>query len=395
MDIKLCAEKISSLVDEYTPAMFTMLEDVVNLDSGSHDVNDVNALGDYLSGRLKELGGEVLRHRPDRPVGDPISGVFLPPGAAGDARRLLLVGHRDTVFPAGTAARRPFSRDAENCYGPGVLDQKGGNVAGFFAVKALLAMSDLTPCPPLEIIYTTDEEIGSSGSGPYVIERCKNAKAAFFLEPARAGGELVLARDGGALFRIDVYGKGAHAGNSFQEGRSAVNALAAITLECAALSDDPAGYNVNFGLTGGGSGAIIVPEQAWAEVWCRFSTMDQIEMLLGKIRQVLAGHNRDGIRVEMGEVITFMPFRESADNDRLFELTREAGRAFGLELKGVATGGAADAGLTAVNGVPTLDGLGPVGGNMHVDEEYLVSASLPERTKVLALAMLLADRAFK
>lgn len=395
MDIKLCADKISSLVEGYAPDMFAMLEDMVNMDSGSHDVDDVNALGDYLSGRLAKLGGKVLRYHPDRKAGDPLSGIFLPAGAAGDARRLLLVGHRDTVFPAGTAARRPFSRDAENCYGPGVLDQKGGNVAGFFAIKTLLAMSDLVPCPPVEIIYTTDEEIGSSGSGPYVIERCKNARAAFFLEPARAGGELVLARDGGSLFRIEVTGKGAHAGNSFREGKSAVNALAAITLECSALSDDPAGYNVNFGLTGGGSGAIIVPEQAWAEVWCRFSTMDQIEMLLGKIRKILESHNRDGIGVEMGEVITFLPFRESADNDRLFALTQEAGRAFGLELEGVATGGAADAGLTAANGVPTLDGLGPVGGNMHVDEEYLVSASLPERTKVLALAMLLADQAFK
>ncbi|MDR1126372.1 MAG: M20 family metallopeptidase [Deltaproteobacteria bacterium] len=395
MDIKLCAERISSLVDEFTPEMFSMLKEAVNMDSGSHDVEDVNALGEYLSRRLKELGGEVLRHHPDRAVGDPLSGIFLPEGAARDVRRLLLVGHRDTVFPAGTVARRPFSRDAANCYGPGVLDQKGGNVAGFFAIKTLLAMQELTPCPPVEIIYTTDEEIGSSGSGPYVTERCKNAKAAFFLEPARVGGELVLARDGGSLFRINVYGKGAHAGNSFQEGVSAVNALAAITLECSALSNDPAGYNVNFGLVGGGSGSIVVPEQAWAEVWCRYSTLEQIEMLLGQIRKILDSHNRNGIRVEMGEVITYQPFRESADNDRLFEITREAGRAFGLELKGIATGGAADAGLTAVQGVPTLDGLGPIGGNMHVDEEYLVSASLPERTKVLALAMLLADRAFK
>ena len=393
MPIDDYAKMISTLVDADVRDMFSMLETMVNMDSGSADVDDVNALGDYLVDRLAALGATIQRF-PQKNAGFPLAGTFLPPDAGPETRRILLVGHRDTVFPSGTAATRPFSQNGQNSYGPGVSDMKGGIVAGYFALKTLLALQDKTGPLPLEALFTSDEEIGSAASGPVIVERCRTAKAAFFLEPARPNGALVIGRDGGDLFRIDVRGKAAHAGNNFPDGISAVNALASVVTAFAALSDDPGGMNVNVGIIGGGSGAIIVPDHAWALVSTRFSTIEQRAFLLDHIRTIVRDNNGNGISIAMSDPVGFLPFRENEDNKAMFALVREAGGVFDLDLAGVTTGSGADAGLASSNGVPTICGMGPIGGNLHTDKEFMVSASLPERTKVLALSILLASRRF-
>ncbi|MCC8193020.1 MAG: M20 family metallopeptidase [Deltaproteobacteria bacterium] len=387
------AEKIAAAVDERRDAMFSLLEDMVNRDSGSNDSDDVNRLGDHLASCIAAMGGKTERFARDGGA-ITLSGTWLPPGAARDARRVLLVGHRDTVFPAGTAAARPFRRDETRAYGPGVADMKGGIVAGLFAIQALRAIEDIAGPIPVEILLTSDEETGSAVSGPVIAERCKTAKTAFFLEPARANGAVVTGRDGGDLLRIDVHGKAAHAGNSFADGVSAVTGLAAVIADFATLSNDKEGYSVNVGLIGGGSGAIIVADHAWGEVYTRFSTMEQRAYLLDAMHGIVLGYNRDGLRATLSEPVGFLPFVSNKENAALFSLVREAGGAFGLELEGVTTRGAADAGIATTSGVPTICGMGPVGGNLHTDEEFMVSESLPERAKVLALAVAMASKRF-
>ena len=386
-------EKISAFMAAQTPAMEAMLEAFVNQDSGSYDRGDVDALGDLLARELIAMGCAVMRH-PAANAGYPLSGVCLPEGADPEVRRILLVGHRDTVFPAGTAATRPFTRDAGRFYGPGVADMKGGIVAGLFAMKAVLALREEIGPMPMEIVLTSDEEIGSSVSAPVVRERCKTAKAAFFLEPARANGAVVIGRDGGDLFRLDVYGKASHAGISFAEGVSAVNALARVITDIAALSDDAAGYSVNIGVIGGGSGAISVPAHAWGLGYTRYETMAQREFLLENIRRIVSQHSKGGIRIALEGPVGFLPFRANEANAAMFSTVQEAGAAFGLVLEGVVTRGAADAGLAAESGVPTICGMGPIGGNLHTEGEYLEAASLTERARVLALSMVLAAERF-
>jgi glutamate carboxypeptidase len=376
-------------MDREAPAMEAMLEELVNRDSGSYDIEEVNALGDFLAGELASMGCAVTRYR-QHGAAYPVAGRYVPEGVEADARSILLVGHRDTVFPAGTAKTRPFSRDGSRFYGPGVADMKGGIVAGLFAMKAVIAMQEQTGPVPMEIVLTSDEEIGSSVSGPVLLERCKTAKAAFFLEPARANGAVVTARDGSDIFRVDVYGKAAHAGISFSEGISAVNCLAGIIAALAALSNDANGFSVNIGLVGGGSGAAIVPDHAWCMGSTRYASMEQRRYLLERFNTIVESHNRDGLRVALDCSAGYLPLPVNAANAGMFALVREAGSHFGLALEGVHTKGSGDAGLASAQGVPTICGMGPIGGNLHTDEEYLEAASLPERAKVLALSIALA-----
>ncbi len=391
MDVNMLREKLDHYVDSRKAEMFAMLETMVNQDSGSFDIADVNALGDFIASQLEDLGCAVTKHYRQN-AGYPLTA--LTPGTDPEARRVLLLGHRDTVFPTGTAAARPFRNEGEICRGPGVADMKAGIACAVFAIKAILALHDSVGDVPLEIAVSSDEEIGSVVSAPVLAEKSKYAKVAFSFEPARPGRAVVTSRDGGALFEIEVFGKAAHAGNNFLDGVSAINALAAITLELAALSDDPGGMNANVGVFTGGSGAIIVPEYARAKVYMRFSTLDQQNYLIGKTREIVKNANAGGIRAVMSEPGCFLPFRKSPDNTRLFSLVREAGEALGLEIQGVDTRGPADSGITASAGVPTICGMGPIGANLHTDEEYMVTSSLPEHAKLLALSAMLASERF-
>jgi glutamate carboxypeptidase len=386
-------EKISSFIDAQTPAMFAMLETVVSMESGSYDVEDVNALGEYMAKEFTSLGCAIRRY-PAQNAGFPLLGTLLPQKANADARRILLLGHRDTVFPSGTIRARPFTRDDVHCYGPCVADMKGGIVAGFFAMKTLLALKETVGSLPVEMLLTSDEEIGSGASTPAIIDRCGTAGVCFCLEPARANGNVVTGRDGAGLFTIDVYGKSSHAGISFSEGISAINGLASVIVGISSLSDDERDMTVNVGLIKGGSGGFIVPDYASATVSLRFATLELRDRLVRQIQEIIAGHNRGGLRVQMSEPLCYLPLRASDDNNALFDMVREAGTAFAVTIGGVTTRGSADSGLTSSHGVPTICGMGPVGGNLHTDEEYLVSATLPERTKVLALTMIAAEKRF-
>lgn len=378
---------IESAIDNETPEMLSVLEAFVNQDSGSYDTGDVNAMGDRMAAILSGFGCTIIRH-PGATAGCPLS--FFAPGTDPDGERILLIGHRDTVFPAGTAAKRPFRNDGARCHGPGVADQKGGLVAGIFAIKTLLALRDTVGHIPLEFFVSSDEEIGSGASAPALAQRCRNAKAVFSLEPARPGHAVVTSRDGGDLVTLHVHGKAAHAGNNFLDGASAINALAGITLELSRYSDDPAGLNVNFGVVSGGSGAIIVPDYASAKVYMRFSTLEQQTFLREKTREVVGKFNSGNIRVEMDGPVGFLPFRKSAAGAALYDLVKEAGAMLGMQINSVDTRGPADSGVTASAGIPTICGMGPVGGFLHTDEEYMETDSLASHAKLVALSVAIA-----
>lgn len=385
-------EKISRFIDENANEMERFLQRIVDHDSGSSDIEDVNSLGDILAAEFEHMGGKI--HRYYTPIaGYVLTASFLSSSTQDESGRILLIGHRDTVFPAGTATKRPYRRDGVRCYGPGVADMKGGLVAGLFALKAILSLEN-SILPPIDFCISSDEEVGSATSAPVIAARSQSAIAAFSLEPARANGAVVTGRDGGDLFDITVYGKAAHAANAFQDGVSAICPLASIIQELSALSDDPAGMNVNVGVIDGGLGAIIVPDRAHAKVSSRFSSLDQQQWLREKIQEIVSHHNRDGIQVKLSPFRGFLPFQQNEQNTLMFRLVQKAGESFGITINGTTTGSPADSGITSSAGVPTICGMGPVGGGLHTDEEYIELPSLYERTKILAVSILMAAQKF-
>ncbi len=223
----MALDMISTWLADQKSEMIALLEQVVNIDSGSHDKAGVDAVGAVFAAFFETHGIEIeWDQRTER-------GNLLRTRRSGEAP-VVLLGHRDTVFKQGEAARRPFTIRDNRAFGPGVADMKGGLVVNAF-VKVALAKAKLSV--PVDCLMTSDEEIGSSHSRSAIEETATTARAVFNSEPGRASGNVVSGRKGGIFMHLSVEGVPAHAGINFDVGRSAVHALAAKVTELAALSD--------------------------------------------------------------------------------------------------------------------------------------------------------------
>src|SRR5262245_13202432 len=226
-------------------AMLTLLETLVNTDGGSYDKAGVDQAGVHIRGYLDSQGiaSEVT---PDDKFGDAISATV----GHGGNRPVLLMGHRDTVFPKGEPTRRPFRIDGDRAYGPGVADMKSGLVMNCFVLAAIKKFGGAPA--PVQALFTGDEEIGSPFSRPVIERHAAGARAVFNSEPGRPSGAVVTGRKGGLFMRFHITGKAAHSGANFAVGISAINELAHKTLALSALTDEPKGITLNVGVVSGG-----------------------------------------------------------------------------------------------------------------------------------------------
>jgi glutamate carboxypeptidase len=201
-------------------AMVALLADLVNIDSGSYNKRGVDAVGDRLRVWL-DAAGISCEKFPHETFGDCMAARL--PASGGGNRPIVLMGHRDTVFPDGTAAQRPFRIDGDQAFGPGVADIKAGLVMNTFVLEAFRRFG--APCP-LTGLYTSDEEIASPSSRPVIEAEAKDARAVFNSEPGRPSGNLVSRRKGAAFIELEVTGRAAHSGAAHAQGISAIEALA-------------------------------------------------------------------------------------------------------------------------------------------------------------------------
>ena len=261
-------------------AMVTLLADLVNIDSGSYNKRGVDAVGDRLRAWL-EAAGISCEIFPNEIFGDCMAARI--PGTAGGNRPIVLMGHRDTVFPDGTAAQRPFRIDGDQAFGPGVADMKAGLVMNSFVLEVLRRFG--APCP-LTALYTSDEEIASPSSRPVIEAEAKDARAVFNSEPGRPSGNLVSRRKGAAFIELEVTGRAAHSGAAHAQGVSAVEALARKIQRLHRLTDYDLGATINVGLVQGGTAVNTVAARATAAIDVRFPTMNIMEKILGEVREI-------------------------------------------------------------------------------------------------------------
>ena len=359
------------------------LEALVNQDSGTYDRAAVNRVGDMLAGSFAEIGFSVER-LPQQEFGDHI--VASRPAADG-GKSLLCLGHMDTVFPAGTAAARPFRIEAGRATGPGVVDMKGGLTVLAFALRALAA----TDSPAFRelgcsILINSDEEIGSPTSRQAFADLAARHQAAIVLEPARPNGECVIGRKGVGHFRLEVFGRQAHAGSQPELGINAIWELAHKVCAMHALTDLERGTTVNVGVVRGGERSNVVPDRACAEVDLRIWTMEEADRVMRAFRGIAERTTIPGATATLTGEISTPPWQTNEGTRRMLGLLNEAGSPLGLSFAGVTTGGGSDGSRTAQS-IPTLDGLGAVGSQMHSPEEYLDVPSLRQRAALLALFM--------
>ncbi len=348
------------------------------IDSYSHDKDDVNHVVDWLEQRLKALGFQVERH-PEAKTGDNL----LAKRQGNGGGRVLLLGHSDTVFPHGTAAQRPVSYQGDKLLGPGTCDMKAGLLAGIYAVEALdhIGFKDYGS---IALLAVADEEIDERYSVPLIRTASRESDTVFTLEAARANGDIVTARKGVRSFNIEAFGHAAHAGVEPEKGRSAILALAHQIIALHGLSDYANGLSVNVGVIEGGRLRNIVPDYARIKVDVRAFSRAGLEDLTAKINQLFTQEPVPGVTFKLSYEDVHPPMPRTPAIEALERKTISIAHELGFEVKGASTGGAADAAFAADEGIPVLDGLGPVGGLDHGPDEYIIKSSIVPRTALLA-----------
>ncbi|MCB1546576.1 MAG: M20 family metallopeptidase [Hyphomicrobiaceae bacterium] len=368
--------------------MLSLIEKLVNTDSNSRDKAGVDAAGEILKAHYRGIGLEP-ETIPHDTFGDAIR-VPLPNPTANDQRPIVLMGHRDTVFPTGEVKRRPFRIDGDRAFGPGVADMKSGLVMNAFIVEAFKHHGGNPG--PLVALITSDEEIASPSSRPVIEAEAREARVVFNAEPGRPTGNVVKSRKGGVFMTFEITGKAAHSGSMHQHGISAIEELAQKTIAIHKLTNYDSGITLNVGLIRGGQTVNTVAPWASGEIDMRYKRVADRDKALAAIRRIIDTPTVAGTTATLRIDGEFLSLEQTAESERLLALYQGTAAAAGLKVEGEASGGCADSGYTAAVGCPTICGVGPVGGKGHTPDEYLEIETIVPRAQATALAIMrLAD----
>ncbi len=357
-------ERLRARTDE----MVDQLSRLVSEDSPSLDVGALARCSEVVAG----LGAALTDRAPERILVD--DGRPHLRWRFGDPR-VLLLGHFDTVWPKGTSARWPLEQSGGIARGPGAFDMKAGIVQLFFA------LSELDELDGISVLLTSDEEVGSPTSRALIEVEARRVEAVLVLEPS-ADGALKTERSGAAGYEVRAIGRSAHAGLDPEKGANAAVEIAHQIVAITALANDDVRTTVTPTVLSGGTTANTVPETAAVNVDVRARTIHEQERVANALLSL--SPVIDGCSLEVIVNHRVPPLEASASSD-LFDRARRIAQELSLPtLVGTSVGGGSDGNLTASLGIPTLDGLGAVGGNAHAEGEFVVTAAMPERAALVS-----------
>lgn len=304
--------------------------------------------------------------------------------------KLFLGGHMDTVFAETSPFQKTEYIAPDTLRGPGVADMKGGLL---ILLKALETFEQTPFAEKIgwEILINPDEEIGSQGSEQLFIEAAKRTQIALLFEPSYSDGAVVSARKGSANFTVVARGRSAHAGRDFHSGRNAITAIAKFIIKAEKLNDPKSqhGITLNIGNVQGGGPDNIVPDLAICRLNVRIVEPEDLSIIIEKLHHIIASINtQEGILLTLHEGSTRMPKPFNTKNQKLFHAFRTCAEALGSTLQERPSGGVCDGNILSNEGLPTLDTLGAIGGNIHTDQEYIQISSLVQRTKLTTYFLL-------
>ena len=363
------ASELREQMQARVPQMVEQLGEFVNLESPSLDVEHLQVSAKYLAGLFEKVTGrraEIINGE---------SGPHVH-WKGGDNTKVLIVGHHDTVFPLGTTAKRPFSVDGDIARGPGIFDMKAGIVQ---AIHGLSAISDSSQ---VEMLITADEEVGSYTSRELIESRARATGAVLVLEPSADGGALKIARKGVGTFTVHIGGRASHAGLEPEKGINALVELAAQVQCIVAMARPELGTTVTPTVATAGNSENVVPDAAMIKVDVRVvlpEEKERIELELSQLKPTVSGAT-----IKVTGSVNRPPMHESAGR-ALFGVAEVVAKDLGIKnLQGVAVGGGSDGNFTAAIGIPTLDGMGAVGGGAHAITEHVLISTMGERAALVA-----------
>ncbi|OLL72201.1 2-dehydropantoate 2-reductase [Pseudonocardia sp. Ae168_Ps1] len=370
-----------ALLDAAEAALPSMLDDLrgyVETETPSDDRPSLEKGLAWLDGLVAERCGPASSS--ESVDGGPYGDVRVLDLAGSSAAPVLLLAHYDTVWPVGTLAGMPFAVDGDRITGPGVFDMKAGLVQALWAIR--IAHSAGLALPPLRLLLTGDEEIGSPASRPVIERAADGVRAALVFEAAGPGGEVKTARKGVGMFRVDVDGVEAHAGLDPTAGTSAVDELARVVLALHGARDLDAGTSVNVGVVGGGSRSNVTAGRAWGEIDVRVSSAEEITRIERVLAELRPADPAAALRIS-GE--WNRPVMERTPRTaELYGIARSAASGIGVDLPEIAVGGASDANFLSVRDVGVLDGLGALGAGAHARHEHALVSGMVRQTALTA-----------
>jgi glutamate carboxypeptidase len=361
------------------PHILAMTERVVSIDSGTYDAAGVNAVIDVWAGMLAEMGFSVDRKTlPGR--GDQMTATLT----LGNGPRLLVLGHADTVWPSGTVAQWPFSRDGDRITGPGVGDMKTNVVMALFTLRHLLG-TGLKGLGAITVLIVPDEEIGSPQSRGWIEGHAREADLCLTLEPCRPNGGVVIGRGAVGALYVTATGVTAHCGSYREMGASAVSALAPLVTEFEKLTDASRGLAATVGIFRGGAARQVFPGEAEIHLDLRAPDKAGADALLAAARAIAERKPADP-RVSIAVAGGFgrPPFPTTPGTRALYAWAKEACEAMEQPIHEVVARGGSDGSFAAGLGVPTLDGLGAVAHDTCSRRETVEVSSIIPRSAVLA-----------
>lgn len=370
---------IQAQAEQYKAEALKLLERLVNIDSGSGYEPGLTQVRDIAVDELKQLGFSI-ELVPDKAANN--SHVVATLKGTGKAR-ILLMAHMDTVFKEGSAAERPFHIKDGRAYGPGVMDDKGGIVAGIYALKVLKDQG-FKDYAQITFLLDASEETGSEAASELIRNTAKGHDVTLNLEPGRPADGLVVWRKGSATAVVEVKGKAAHAGVAPELGRNAAMEAAHQILQLGKLGDEEKKTTINFTVLKAGDRTNVIPDQATAKADVRAALPEEFDRIEKDLVRVSANKliPETEVKTTLQRGLPAMP--QTAESDKLVAIAQGIYAELGKKLTIEGSGGAADASLSAGVGTPTLDGFGIVGGNIHTADEYAEVESVVPRVYLLS-----------
>jgi glutamate carboxypeptidase len=373
------AQEVEVYVHDHLESYLKELSDLCAIDSGSYYKAGVDEIALYLEARMRGLGMEVTLLEHEK-WGNDVYGILRGTGQG----VVVILGHMDTVYPVGTGAARPVRVEGDKVYGPGVIDMKGCILSAIFAIEALqrLAHKDFAE---IRFLCVSDEEISDRHSTNSIWQACQGAHGVLVLEAARANGDLVSARKGGAWYKLQARGHSAHAGVEPEKGSNAIVELAHQIVQFQSLNGLLPGLTINIGRISGGTATNVVPDYAEVCIDLRFAEPADRREVERRWHEMIQQKCVDGVELILhSDPDDRDPMLCTPDNLRMVRSAQKIALQLGFSVNHASTGGISDANYASGFGFPALDGLGPIGGLDHSPNEYMEKSSIAPRTALLA-----------
>jgi glutamate carboxypeptidase len=376
-------KEIESILKSKEPDMFAFLEEIIRIQSGSHNKTGIDRTASAIVHAFQglDVSTETVEQQQQG------NHLVVRSGAQPSAhKQVLLVGHMDTVFPEDTDFNW-YKADNDKSYGPGVVDMKGGLVVGIYALKALDKLGFLKHIP-LTFVFNSDEEIGSRSSIDLIQKEANSSAFAFVLEAGGLQNQIVTGRKGNLTIELHIEGKAGHAAFATKDKPSAILEMAHKTIEFESLNDFDNGITINVGKIDGGIGSNTIPEFSNAQVDFRFVDPSDLKNLEEKVSEIASKIVVQGTQCRVDFISGRPPMQQSPGNRKLYEITAGIANRMGYPVKEEFRFGVSDANFIADLNVPVLDGLGPIGGRDHSRDEYMLKNSLLQRALLLTCSII-------